>query len=69
MAENKAPPYFEISGYNNDDIKLAVTPIYDNKYRYLCIYFEPAYRIRNSFNVVREVFENLLSNIITDLKC
>ncbi|HEY7082562.1 MAG TPA: hypothetical protein VH500_22965 [Nitrososphaeraceae archaeon] len=65
---NNALSYFEVSGYNNDDVKLAVTTVNDNKYRFLCIYFEPAYRIRNSFNGAREVFENLLVNISNDLQ-
>lgn len=65
---NNALSYFEVSGYNNDDVKLAVTTINDNKYRFLCIYFELAYRIRNSFNGAREVFENLLVNISNDLQ-
>ena len=68
IVENKAPPSFEISGYNNDDVKFAVTPINDSKYRFLCIYFEPAYSIRNSFNGAKEVFENLLINVSTDLQ-
>ncbi|HEY7078871.1 MAG TPA: hypothetical protein VH500_04155, partial [Nitrososphaeraceae archaeon] len=67
IVENKASTYFEISGYDNDDdVKLAVTPLYDSKFRFLCIYFEPAYRIKNSFDCVKEVFENLLNNISTD---
>jgi hypothetical protein len=68
MLENKDTPYFEISGYNKDDVKLAVTPVNDGKNRFLCIYFEPAYHIRNSFNGTKEVFENLLINVITDLQ-
>ena len=68
IVENKVPTYFEISGYDNeDDVKLAITPINESKYRFLCIYFEPAYRIRNSFNGAKEAFENLLNNISTNL--
>jgi hypothetical protein len=62
--ENKTLPYFEISGYYNDDVRLAVTPINNSKYRFLCIYFEPAYRIRNSFDGTKEAFENLLGSVI-----
>jgi hypothetical protein len=69
IVENKASTYFEISGYDNDDdVKLAITPLYDSKFRFFCIYFEPAYRIKNSFICAKEAFENLLNNISTHLR-
>lgn len=67
ISENQTSPSFEISGCNNDDVKLAITPLNDSMHRFLCIYFEPAYSIRNSFNDTKEEFENLLSNISTEL--
>ncbi|HEY7570045.1 MAG TPA: hypothetical protein VH796_01630 [Nitrososphaeraceae archaeon] len=68
IVENKTAPYFELSGYYNDDVMLAVTPINGSKSRFLCIYFEPAYSIRNSFNITKEIFENLLNNVINILQ-
>jgi hypothetical protein len=68
IVENKTSTYFEIPGYDNDDdVKLAITPLCDSKFRFFCIYFEPAYRLRNSF-IYAKVFQNLLNNISTDLR-
>lgn len=40
IVENKASTYFEIPGYDNDDdVKLAITPLNDSKYRFFCTYF------------------------------
>jgi hypothetical protein len=53
-------PYFEISGYSNNNGKLVATPLDGNLRTFLCIYFEPAYGIRNSVNGAKEEFESLL---------
>ncbi len=60
---NETSPYFEISGYNNDEVKLAVTPLNISTETFLCIYFEPAYNIRNADNDSEEGFEGLLNRI------
>jgi hypothetical protein len=53
-------PYFQISGYSNNNVKLVATPLDVNPKRFLCIYFDPAYGIRNSANDAKEEFESLL---------
>ena len=64
---NETSPYFEISGYNNDDVRLAVTPLNVSTETFLCIYFEPAYDIRNSVNDSEEGFKGLLNRINSNL--
>lgn len=67
FTKNSMPSYFEVSGCNKDNVKLAVTPLNICMHRFFCIYFEPAYSIRNSTNGTREGFEHLLSKIITNI--
>ncbi len=61
--ENKELSYFQVSGFTKDSVKLAVTPLDLRMRKFLCIYFEPAYKLRNSVNGIDEMFEALLSKI------
>jgi hypothetical protein len=60
---DEASPYFEISGCNNDNVKLAVTPLNVSMETFLCIYFEPGYNIKNSVNDSEEGLKGLLNRI------
>ncbi|HXW11995.1 MAG TPA: hypothetical protein VD694_04475 [Nitrososphaeraceae archaeon] len=63
VGENKELAYFQVSGFTRDSVKLAVTPLDLRMRKFICIYFEPAYKIRNSVNGIDEMFEELLSKI------
>lgn len=65
--EDSVPSYFEVSGCNKNDVKLAVKPLNICTQRFLCIYFEPAYRIRSSIDGARKEFEHLLSKVIATI--
>ena len=59
---DEVSPYFEISGCTDDDgVRLVVTHPNVSMESFLCIYFEPAYNIRNSVN--DSGFEGLLKRI------
>lgn len=62
MNINKVSSYFEISGCSNGDVKLAITPLNIIRKTFLCIYFEPAYSVRD-FNVSKEGLKGLLDRI------
>lgn len=66
-AENQVSSYFGVSGCNNDNVKLVVTPLNVSIHTFLCVYFEPAYGIRNSANDAKEGFETLLGKIDTSI--
>ena len=60
--------YFQVSGLIRDSVKLAITPLDLSMHKFLCIYFEPAYKIlRNSDNGIDEKFECFLSKIKTKI--
>lgn len=63
VGENKELAYFQVSGFTRDSVNLAVTPLDLRMRKFICIYFEPAYKIRNSVNGIDEIFEGLLSKI------
>lgn len=63
VGENKELAYFQVSGFTRDSVKLAVTPLDLRMRKFICIYFEPAYKIRNSVNGMDEMFDALLSKI------
>ena len=63
VGENKELAYFQVSGFTRDSVNLAVTPLDLRMRKFICIYFEPAYKIRNSVNGIDEMFEELLSKI------
>lgn len=63
VGENKELAYFQVSGFTRDSVNLAVTPQDLRMRKFICIYFEPAYKIRNSVNGIDEIFEGLLSKI------
>lgn len=67
FTRNSVLSYFEVSGCNKYNVKLAITPLNICMRRFLCIYFEPAYDITNSTGGTREGFERLLSKIITNI--
>ena len=67
FTEDSVPTYFEVSGCNKDNVKLAVTPLNICMHRFLCIYFEPAYSINDSINDTRKGFERLLNKIIINI--
>jgi hypothetical protein len=68
-----APTYFQVSECSKDNVILAITPL-DNVLQdsyssvspraFLCVYFEPAYKARNSVNSAKNGLEYLLSKII-----
>lgn len=60
--------YFEISGCNKDNIRLAVTPLNVSLEIYLCVYFEPAYKIRKSIGD-SEGFKELFNRISSSIHC
>jgi len=60
---DEASPYFEISGYDSNDIKLVISPLNIGIETFLCVYFEPAYNLRNSVNGSEEEFKGLLNRI------
>ncbi len=62
MNINEVSSYFEISGCSNGDVKLAITPLNIIRKTFLCIYFEPAYSVRD-FNVSKEGLKGLLDRI------
>ena len=64
--------YFQVSGCSKDDVILAITSLgntlhdsYSSADRgaFLCVYFEPAYKVRNSVDSAKNSFECLLSKI------
>ena len=63
---NEILSYFEISGCNNGDVKLVITPLNIIRKTFLCIYFEPAYSIRNS-NTSEEGLKGLLKRISSNI--
>lgn len=46
--KSKTSTFFELSGFEGNDVKLVVTPLDNEKRTFLCIYFEPSYSIKNS---------------------
>jgi len=64
---NEASPFFEISGCTNNSVRLVVTPLNVSMETFLCIYFEPAYNIRNSVNDSEEGFKELLNKINSNI--
>jgi len=60
---DEASPYFEISGYDTNDVKLVISPLNINMETFLCVYFEPAYNLRNPVNGSEEEFKGLLNRI------
>jgi len=60
---DEASPYFEISGCTDDSVRLMVTPLNISMETFLCVYFEPAYNLRNSVNGSEEEFKGLLNRI------
>jgi hypothetical protein len=62
MNINEVSSYFEISGCSNGDVKLAIAPLNIIRKTFHCIYFEPAYSVRNS-KVAKEGFKGLLDRI------
>jgi hypothetical protein len=63
----EASPYFEISGCTDETVRLVITPLNVSTETFLCIYFEPAYDINNSFNDSEERFKALLDRINSNL--
>jgi hypothetical protein len=66
MNINEVSSYFKILGCSNGDVKLAITPLNVIRKTFLCIYFEPAYNVRNS-NVSEEGLEELLNRISSSI--
>ena len=69
---DNALTYFQVSGCSKDDVILAITSLgntlhdsYSSADRgaFLCVYFEPAYKVRNSVDSAKNSFECLLSII------
>lgn len=70
---DNALTYFQVSGCSKDNVILAITPL-DNVLQdsyssvspraFLCVYFETAYKARNSVNSAKNGLEHLLSKII-----
>lgn len=56
--------FFELSGFDSDDVKLVVTPLDVISRTFLCIYFEPPYSIKSSVEGAnRRKFKILLQRI------
>lgn len=66
IGENRKESYFYVSGCSKDNVDLVVTPLDLNLHRFLCIYFEPPYKIRSPINDIEERFEHLLNKIKTN---
>jgi hypothetical protein len=56
--------FFELSGFDNDSVKLVVTPLDTRIRTFLCIYFEPSYSIKNPVEDVNKRFKILLRKIL-----
>ncbi len=66
-SKNKEMTYFEVSGDRECSVKLAVTPLDIYTHTFLCIYFEPAYKIVDSFRGIERRFQHMLSKITTKI--
>ena len=55
--------FFELSGFDSDNVKLAVTPLNIRTRTFLCIYFEPSYSIKSSVADVDNRFKIMLRKI------
>jgi hypothetical protein len=55
--------FFELSGFDSDDVKLVVTPLDVITRTFLCIYFEPPYSIKSSVAAANRRFKVLLQRI------
>jgi hypothetical protein len=70
--------YFQLSECSKDNVILAIAPL-DNVLQdsyssvspraFLCVYFEPAFRPKNSVNSAKNGLEYLLSKIIIKIDC
>lgn len=63
---NESSPYFEISRCSDNSIRLVITPLNVSIETFLCIYFEPAFNIRDSLNN-SEGFKGLLNRINSNI--
>jgi hypothetical protein len=62
---NKFEPstFFELSGFDGNNVKLVVTPLTLSTRTFLCIYFEPSYKIKSSVEDANKSFKILLRKI------
>lgn len=61
--KSETSTFFELSGFDNDSVKLVVTPLDFKMKTFLCIYFEPSYGIKSSVEDVNKRFKILLRKI------
>lgn len=61
--EDDTSIYFDVSGWNKDEVKLAVIPLNVCMQIFLCIYFHPAYSIRTSGSSSRLGLDDLLCRV------
>ena len=62
--KSETSTFFELSGFDSDDVKLVVTPLDVMSRTFLCIYFEPPYNIKSSVaGADRRRFKILLQRI------
>jgi hypothetical protein len=61
--KSETSTFFELSGFDNDSVKLVVTPLDFKMKTFLCIYFEPSYSIKSSVEDVNKRFKILLRKI------
>lgn len=61
--KSETSTFFELSGFDNDSVKLVVTPLDFKMKTFLCIYFEPSYNIKSSVENVNKRFKILLRKI------
>jgi len=59
----KTSSFFELSGFDNDNVKLVVTPLNIRMRTFLCIYFEPSYSIKSSVADTNKRFKIMLRKI------